>query len=319
LTLELKVPKNYDLLASVHAWIYPDIQPVPEQTGSTFYARIYDIDHLLVPLLIHQEQPGRRISVNFLPQDVSGERIRTILQEVLGLNVRMEGALRILHNEPLLSHIASCVSGIQPYLSPSVYEALVKTIIQQQISYRAANILTKRIVTQLSQKMAYENMMLFSFPKPEAILSCGVAGLRTFGLGYKSEYIYEIAKRVHDGTLRTESLKGKPFDEVFASLKPIRGIGTWTIRTLAIAGLGDYSVFPHDDLGVRNLMGRLFKKDGKRLTPSEVENYTQPWGQEWPLVLYLLMCADVLGFLGKDGRQQMHKRNSGEHAKRKPR
>jgi DNA-3-methyladenine glycosylase II len=318
LTLELKVPRNYDLLTSVHAWIYPDIQPVPEQTGGTFFARIYDVNHLPVPLFINQAQPGRRISVNFSSPDVSEKRVRTILQEVLGLNVRMDGALRILRDEPLLSHVTSRVSGIQPYLSPSVYEALAKTIIQQQISYRAANILTKRIVTQLSHKMAFQDMMLYSFPRPDAILKCGVDGLRTFGLGYKSEYIYEIAKLIHDGTLRTESLKGKSFDEVFTVLKPIRGIGTWTIRTLAIAGLGDYSVFPHDDLGVRNMMGRLFKKDGKRLTPSEVESYTQQWGQEWPLVLYLLMCADVLGFLGKDGRQQMHKRNSSEHAKRKP-
>jgi 3-methyladenine DNA glycosylase/8-oxoguanine DNA glycosylase len=309
LILELEVPHNYDLIASVHSWIYPDIQPVPEQTGDTFLARIYEVDHLLVPLLIKQEQPGRRIRVDYPSMNVSEKKTRTILQEVLGLNVRMDGALRILRDEPLLSHITSKVTGIQPYLSPSIYEALAKTIIQQQISYRAANVITKKIVIKLSQKIAYNGMMFYSFPKPEAILNCGLDGLRVFGLGYKAQYIYEIVKLIYDGKLRTEDLKRKAFDEISAILKPIRGIGIWTIRTLAIAGLGDYSVFPCGDLGVRNLMGRLFKKDGKRMTPAEVECYTQHWGQNGPLVLYLLMCADVLGFLGKEGRQQTHKRS----------
>jgi DNA-3-methyladenine glycosylase II len=226
----------------------------------------------------------------------------------------MNDALKIISKDPALSHITSYVSGIQPYLSPSVYEALVKTIIQQQISYRAANVLTKRMVIQLSRKMNYKGLALYAFPEPESILRCGSHGLREFGFGYKAEYIHEVVRLVSDGTLKTEDFKGKSYDEISTILKPIRGIGTWTIRMLAIAGLGDYSVFPCGDLGVRNLMGRLFKNSEGRMTTNEVEDYVQQWGKEWPLVLYLLMSADVLGFFGKEGRQQTHKRTSRKDA-----
>jgi len=317
LRFELEVPKHYNLLASVHSWIYPDIQPVPEQTGDTFFARIYEIDDMQLPFVIEQEQPGGRLHVNCPSMSVPEDRIGSFLQDVLGLKVSMKSALHIVRHEPLLSHVASHVSGIQPYLSPSVYEALMKTIIQQQISYKAANVLTKRMVVQLSQSMNYDGRTLYAFPEPEAILRRGLDGLRAFGLGYKAEYIYAISKLVHDGALKTEDLKGMTFDEISTILKPIRGIGKWTIQTLAIAGLGDYTVFPCDDLGVRNLMGRIYTPHAERMTTNEVEDLAQSWGKDWPLVLYLLMSADVLGLFGQQGRQQTHKRGQHTEGKRK--
>jgi DNA-3-methyladenine glycosylase II len=309
LIAELKVPKRYNLLSSVHSWIYPDIQPVPERTGPTYFARIYEIDEVRVPVIIEQQNPGGKVHIKCSSGSVSEERLLAKLVEVLGLKVSMSAALRVIERDPLLSHIASSVAGIQPYLSPSVYEALLKTIIQQQISYRAANILTRTMVLELSERVNYEGFDLFSFPTPADIMACGLEGLRAFGLGYKAEYVYGISKLVDNEELELEELKGKSFGELLEILKPIRGIGDWTVRTLAIAGLGDYTVFPYDDLGVRNLMGRLYKNNAERMTSKEVEDFAQGWKKEWPLVLYLLMSADVLGLLGQQGRQQMHKRS----------
>jgi DNA-3-methyladenine glycosylase II len=309
LTLELKVPRGYSLLSSVHSWIYPDIQPVPERTGCTSFARMYDVDEERVGVIVEQRAPGRRVSVKCSSESVSKGHLLAKLVEVLGLDISMSAAIKAIEEDPLIFDIAPSVRGIQPYLSPSVYEALVKTIIQQQISYRAANILTRRMVLELSERISFENCDLFSFPSPADILTCGTDGLRALGFGYKADYIHGVAKLVRDEELRLEELKGRCFEEVLEALKPIRGIGIWTVKTLAIAGLGDYTVFPYDDLGVRNLMGRLYKRNGQKMSSTEVKAFAQRWKKEWPLVLYLLMSADVLGLLGEEGRQQMHKRS----------
>jgi DNA-3-methyladenine glycosylase II len=306
--MELKVPRGYCLLSSVHSWIYPDIQPVPEKTGRTFFARVYDVDDERVGVIVEQRALGGKVRVKCSSEAVSKEHLLAKLVEVLGLSVSMSAAMGAIEEDPLLRHIVSSVRGIQPYLSPSVYEALVKTIIQQQISYRAANILTRRMVLELSESISFENCDLFSFPSPADIVTCGIDGLRALGLGYKADYVYGVAKLVHREELRLEELKGKRFEEVLEILRPIRGIGVWTVKTLAIAGLGDYTVFPYDDLGVRNLMGRLYKRNGQRMSSTEVKAFAHRWEKEWPLVLYLLMSADVLGLLGEEGRQQMHKR-----------
>ncbi|RDE14123.1 MAG: hypothetical protein C4K48_07335 [Candidatus Thorarchaeota archaeon] len=314
---ELETPRQYNLLASVHSWIYPDIQPVPETTGATFFARMYEINDQLVPIIIEQARPGSTVHVKYPSKEVPVESVKAKLSEVLGLTVKMTGALRAIRRSPQLCRIASQVSGIRPYLSASVYEGLIKTIIQQQISYRAANALTRRMVLELSRKRLFEGLTLYSFPTPAEILSLGLEGLRSLGLGYKSEYVHRIVELLHDGTLSLEELKGKSHDEVRATLVPLRGIGPWTVRTLSIAGLGDYTVFPIDDFGVRNLMGRLYSKNRKRMTTNQVEDIALAWGNDWPLVMYLLMCADVLGYFGEEGRQQTHKRASRDDAKRK--
>ena len=64
-------------------------------------------------------------------------------------------------------------------------------------------------------------------------------------------------------------------------------------------------------------MGRLYNKNRKRMTANEVEDIALSWGKDWPLVMYLLMCADVLGYFGEEGRQQTHKRAPRNDATRK--
>lgn len=298
------------MFASIHSWIYPDIQPVPEVTLGDHFGRIYIFEDQLVPIIVHQSAPGLPLVVKYKSDTTSRNVIKKKIAEIFGLNVQMEKALNIIAHDSRISHIISEVSGIQPYLSPTIFEALVKTMIQQQISYRSANILTKRMVLDLSENMFLEGIQLHSFPTHKDILECGTDGLRKFGLGYKADYIHSLTKSIETGELDIEQLRSMSYEEITDLLLPIKGIGKWTIRTLAIAGLGLFSIFPYDDLGVRNLMGKLFGNEEKRFSTDEVEEFAQQWGAEKARVLYLLMCADVLGLLGDQGRQQMHKRTS---------
>ncbi|TFG32157.1 DNA-3-methyladenine glycosylase 2 family protein [Candidatus Thorarchaeota archaeon] len=306
---KIEVPKRYDLLSSVHAWIYPDVQPVPEQTSETGIHRLSLFCDECIPIMITQNEIGSSLIVEFSSQKAEEKEVKSVLVQMLGLDVDMKGALRELRMDGQLNHISIGVAGIQPFQSPSVFEALVKTIIQQQVSYRAANVLTKRMILSIGPKMSYNDHTVYGFPSPEEIARCTLEQLQSFGFGYKAEYIHGIAHSVVNGNLELEGLRGKHHSEVSSILQPIHGIGLWTIKTLAIAGLGDFTTFPTSDLGIRNILGRLFN-DSERMSEKEIEVLTTRWGDEWPLVLYLIMCADVLGLFGEDGRQQSHKRQS---------
>jgi 3-methyladenine DNA glycosylase/8-oxoguanine DNA glycosylase len=109
------------------------------------------------------------------------------------------------------------------------------------------------------------------------------------------------------GELETNELRSMSYEELVELLKPARGIGEWTIQTLCIAGLGRFGVFPYSDLGIQNLLGRLYRS-GTRLTTSQVQGMAQRWN-DGALVLYLLMCADVLGLFPAAGRPKSVKRS----------
>ncbi|MGD9397562.1 MAG: hypothetical protein PVJ05_14095, partial [Candidatus Thorarchaeota archaeon] len=188
------------------------------------------------------------------------------------------------------------VGGIRPYMSPTPYEALIKTIIQQQISYKAANVFTKRMVLGLTRPVSFKNQSWYYFPDAHTVSRTGSEGLRDFGFGYKSEYVEIAASLVANGELDIDSLVGAPLEKVLATLKPIRGIGEWTVRVLSLAGLGNFEVFAYSDLVIQKILGNLYNQ-GQRMTTMQVREHAKRWGDSSTMVLYLLMCAEVLGFI----------------------
>lgn len=307
LSINLKVPTGYDLLSSVHSWIYPDIQPVPEYTGEDYFGRVYGLDTHFVVLKIRQTNPGASLQIDHSESTISKRNIRVLVQRTLNLEFNTNDALKQMGDDPVIAHLVPGVAGIRPYMSPTPFEALIKTIIQQQISYKAANIFTKRMVLGLTEPVIFKNQSWYRFPFPHEIVNAGVKGLRDFGFGYKSEYIHIAAKLIADNELDIDSLVGAPYKEVLATLKPIRGIGEWTVRVLSLAGLGNFTIFAYNDLVIQKILGGLYNQ-GQRMTSKQVKEQSETWGESGTIVLYLLMCAEVLGLLTTKGQQKTHKR-----------
>lgn len=306
-SVTLPVPREYDLLMSVHSWIYPDIQPVPEVTGPGSYGRMFTIGDDLCPIVVKQSEPGRRLRVAYPSETISRIEVTRKVRRVFGLDVDIRPALNQMAKDEVLSRIASKVRGIRPYVADTPFEALIKTIIQQQISYRAANIITRRLVIGLAGIDQILDEILYGFPRESSLIACGVDGLRAYGLGYKADYVYDVCCLVADGSLDLSRIGEMPYEEILEVLGSIRGVGEWTVQTFMIAGLGDTRIFPFGDVGARNFLGRVYNA-GHRMSTKEVVEMSKAFGPNGPLILYLLMCADVLGLVEKTGRPKMHKR-----------
>ncbi|MGY5852319.1 MAG: hypothetical protein RTU92_01990, partial [Candidatus Thorarchaeota archaeon] len=238
----MKTPIDYDMFSSIHAWIFPDVQPVPESTKADIFSRLLSVDGELVPVSVSQK--GSTISVSYPYSRVDKRALRDKLSWIFGLNVVTHNAVAVIQDEPQVRYIADLVKTIRPYSADTLYEALIKTIIQQQISYKAANVLTKRLILSLSKSENFQEHTFYTFPEPAAIVKAGADHLRTLGFGYKTDYILGTSKLVNSRELVIDDLIGYSYDEVYRLLKPIRGIGEWTIQVLAIAGLGIFSTYP---------------------------------------------------------------------------
>ncbi|MFW9889288.1 MAG: DNA-3-methyladenine glycosylase family protein [Candidatus Thorarchaeota archaeon] len=296
LLLELEVPRNYDLLKSIHSWIYPDIQPVPEVTGSDYFGRVFEIGGKLIPLILRQNRPGGALKIEFPQKSATTKDVRLLSRRILGLDKSMDSALSLMKSDSNLKRFVASVKGIRPYVAESLFEALVKTIIQQQISYRSANVVTRKMILGLSRKHTFEGVELYSFPTPEEILDCGIEGLGKFGIGYRTEYVYRLCSLIAEGKLELESISQMTFPEIMQTLSPIRGIGDWTVQAAIVAGLGDLTIFPYGDLVIQNILGALYN-NGVRMTKAQVIKKSAEWGRDGPSILYLLMSAYVLGLM----------------------
>lgn len=140
--------------------------------------------------------------------------------------------------------------------SHSPFEALLESIIYQQIHGKAAAAILKRLLAIFGDL----------HPSPEQLLGAGDDVLRAAGLSAnKALAIRDLAEKTIDGTVPT-LLQIRRIDdaEIIERLTSVRGIGPWTVEMLLIFRLGRPDVLPVSDYGVRKGFALTFGKVSSR-------------------------------------------------------
>lgn len=134
-------------------------------------------------------------------------------------------------------------------LDSNRYGMLVRSILSQQISTKAARAIRLRL----------DGLLESSKPTPEAIARVTDEQLRSVGLsGQKVSYLRDLTERMLDGRLRLDKIGRLQDEDAIEHLIQVRGIGRWTAQMFLMFSLGRLDVFPHDDLGVRSSIRELY-------------------------------------------------------------
>jgi DNA-3-methyladenine glycosylase II len=134
----------------------------------------------------------------------------------------------------------------------SPFEALLESIIYQQLHGRAAATILRRVL-ELSGGI---------HPSPQAILDTPDQLLRGAGLsGNKLLAIRDLAARTIDGTVPTlAKIRRMSDDDIIQHLIQVRGIGQWTVEMLLMFRLGRPDILPVTDYGVRKGFHLTFQR-----------------------------------------------------------
>jgi len=123
------------------------------------------------------------------------------------------------------------------------FEALVRSIVYQQLSGYAADSILKRVLSLYGD----------DFPTPQAVLKTQDETLRSCGLSRaKTLAVKDLAEKQAGGELPEPSqIESASDQELIEAYTIVRGIGPWTVEMLLIFNLGRSDVLPVTDLGVR--------------------------------------------------------------------
>lgn len=172
----------------------------------------------------------------------------------------------------LCKRFASVVKGHEPYpttfaKNKDPYRALVRAVVFQQLSGKAANTIHTRVIALWPDK---------DHPDPEDILAIDPALLRGAGLSrQKIAAVQDIAQKRIDGIIpQSRALSRLPNDEIIERLTAARGVGRWTVEMYLMFTLGRPDVLPIDDLGVRKGAEKLYRRS---FTPKELGAYGERW------------------------------------------
>lgn len=139
-----------------------------------------------------------------------------------------------------LADAPDCVLGA-PF-HESDLETLVFAVIGQQISAKAADAITIRLLGVTGRPLT-----------AEAVLRAGESVLREVGLTRsKTRTVLGLAHAHVAGHLDIEALRRMDDSQAVAELCRFWGIGRWTAEMFLIFRLGRLDMWPTGDLGVRN-------------------------------------------------------------------
>ena len=147
------------------------------------------------------------------------------------------------------------------------FEALVRAIVYQQLSGKAAATIYERF------KDLFTNN---KFPSPSIVMEKSHEELRSIGLSnQKSSYIHNIANAFYTGTI-PKNINAIDDNEVIECLTTIKGVGPWTAEMFLMFTLNRPDVFPVTDLGIQKGFQLFFQLD-KLPRPDQMIKYAESW------------------------------------------
>ncbi|OWR30010.1 DNA-3-methyladenine glycosylase [Saccharibacillus sp. O23] len=214
------------------------------------------------------------------------------VREWFGLDDDLRPFYGMARRDALLAPAVAAHAGLRLIGIPDLFEALVWSIIGQQITLGFAYAMKKRLVETYGEALPFETAPGEApyrlFPRPERLAALTPDDLRPLQFsGRKAEYVIGIARMMEEGRLSKSSLAETSEEEAREALLAIRGVGAWTADYVGMKCLRRASAFPATDAGLHQAL-RSGLNLGRKPLPAEIVQAAAPWrGHEAYAVFYL--------------------------------
>ena len=171
----------------------------------------------------------------------------------------------LAEREPAFAAALARVGYPEPRLRERGYATLLRTIIGQQVSTKAAQSVWNKL-----------EGLVGSLDNPANITGATDETLREAGLSrQKAGYSRSLAAVVASGELDLHHLPADD-EEAIAKLVAVKGIGRWSAEIYLLFAEGRTDIWPAGDLAVQIEIGRIL---GHEARPSEklVRDLAEPW------------------------------------------
>ena len=161
---------------------------------------------------------------------------------------------KVIETHPL------CTIGRNPK-PVSHFEALVESVISQQLAVKAADTIYGRVKALAQGRVV-----------PARIAAISEQDMRAAGVsGAKFKTIQGLADAALTKKIKINQLhKVDSDEEIFQQLTGLWGIGPWTVDMFMMFQLGRLDIWPTGDLGVRRGYEKIYRL-GEEITPAALE------------------------------------------------
>ena len=289
-------PFNFELSTK----IFSDGDPQIQRYENRCYWQVIRLNERLILITIRSsgtvDEP--ELSVTLKPDnELTNEDIvlvREIISSIFNLDFDLRNFYDDVKEDPIMSKLTSELRGLTSPTTPTLFEAIVSSIIEQQISLKAARSIETRMIKNYGDKLEMEDKIFYGFPAPETLSKLESEDLRRCGLSYrKAEYVIGLAKLIENDKLDLDKFKNMDAPDIIQELLKIRGIGVWTAELALLRGMQRLDTVPADDLGLRRVVSHYYT-NGEPISGDKLRKIANSWGKWSGLAAFYLIVADLM-------------------------
>jgi DNA-3-methyladenine glycosylase II len=169
--------------------------------------------------------------------------------------------------DPILYAIVVQMDPFELSEHPQPFIRLIRSIIGQQLSVKAAQTIFER----------FESLFYKKDITPNGLLKITDEKLRATGISYqKISYLKDLASKVLKKEVELEKIADFESEIVIEQLTKTKGIGRWTAEMFLMFSLGRPDIFSFGDLGLQNAIKKAYGLK-KKPTIKQMEKFSKKW------------------------------------------
>lgn len=289
--LNPKPPFDFDLLWKFYAWK----DPSPEIYKRGVWNRALQVDGVLFPVRAESvgtvEKPKLDVEILLEANETHVKKLKRRIEWIFNSQMDLSELYRFMEKDKKFKRLKDRLYGLKPANYATVFEGVVKTIIQQQISLIGSMHITTRLILKFGEKVKVEEERFYEFPSPDSLAEASLTELKECGLSrQKATYIKEFSKSIAEDGFDSEEVIRLSVPDGIEKLTQIKGVGLWTAELVIVTCTEHKEVLPAGDLGVRRAISNFASRD--LMSEEKIRKFTEKWGRFKALISYYLICNE---------------------------
>ncbi len=197
------------------------------------------------------------------------------VRRVLNLGADLKPFYQAARSDPVLWQTVEGLYGLHSLQANSLFEALMLTMIEQQIALKMALARERWLLAWGGESIEFEATRYSVFPRPERIAAASVSDLTplkiTFGRMQRMIDLAAVWEQI-------EPLRDQPFEAVYQTLIGFKGVGHWTAAWTLIRAQGRYAYVGAADVALRAAVNRYYFGQNGRASAAQVDQTFARYG-----------------------------------------
>jgi DNA-3-methyladenine glycosylase II len=224
------------------------------------------------------DQPGLRVSLlNGVAEPGDLRSAAAVITRCFRIDEDAEPLQQLAPDDRAFTSLARRLRGLRPLVMVSPLEALVWSILGQQINVAFAFRLKRALVERFGDVVEFQGQAYYLFPGARRLAALEPEDLRPLQISsQKASYIVGLARLIDGRQLDLDALRTAPADQARDRLMSLRGVGRWTAEYVLMRGLGARDELPAADVGLQVAAARLYQLERRPGEP-ELRALAEPW------------------------------------------